>query len=58
MFKAMESAETRRIMAHNYVEHVASLLSSPAAVPSVLHRCLGARENIVPLLPRAKKEEL
>jgi hypothetical protein len=50
MFLSMESEAVRRVLLYNYLEHVVSLLSSPAAVPMVLQRCLGADGDVAELV--------
>lgn len=41
-FKLMEVPEIRRLLFHNYMEHVAALVSSPGSVATVFRRCFGA----------------
>ena len=45
MLNEIKVEEIRRILVHNYIEHVASLVSSAGAVPSVLLRCFDAEEE-------------
>jgi hypothetical protein len=41
-FKLMEVPAIRRLLFHNYMEHVAALVSSPGSVGTVFRRCFGA----------------
>lgn len=46
LLQQIEVVSIRRIMVHNYIEHVSALLASPGAVPSVLVRCFGAQVGL------------
>lgn len=54
VLQGIEVPSIRRIMAHNYLEHVTALVSSPGAVPSALQRCFGA--NVDSLLKKRVME--